>query len=332
MADLGTAYLGFHLAHPLVPGASPLADSIDEVRRLEDAGAPMITLRSLIVTPLRFRDDARLIDRNELGNPRGSVFAGLQEPPQHALKPSKYCEHIACLRRVLNPNVPIVASLYARRIKDWLTCASLVEQAGADGLELNIYGMAAIPDLGDTSIERRILEVVGAVTSNIQIPVAVKVIPFCNSFEYFLRKLTSAGAHGLVLFNGFHQSDWNVETVHDPFLHAIATPLDPYYRFHWLSRLSGSIGADLAFSGGARNATHAIKAVMCGAHAVQVATALIRHGPKRLQSLVENMNTWLDQHDYQSLQQVRGRVTPQVFDTLGAFEMAYNRNILMGPS
>jgi dihydroorotate dehydrogenase (fumarate) len=332
MANLSTSYLGFDLSHPLVPGASPLTDSLDGVRRLEDVGAPMITLRSLIVAPLKVADEARLIDQDEAGSPPRSVFAGLQDPPDHALQPLEYCEHICRVRRVLDTNIPIIASLYARRMDDWLENARLVEQTGADGIELNIYGMAIVPDIDRKPVEQQIIELVNEVKGTISIPIAVKMLPFHKTFDYFVRKLPKAGADGLVLFNGFYQSNWNVDALNDPFLHAIASPLDPHYRFRWLSRLSGGIGTDLAFSGGARNAVHAIKAAMCGAKVVQLVTALIRHGPQRLQSLVDEMNTWLDEHGYELLQQVRGRVSMQAFDSLESFEMTYNRNILMQPS
>ena len=342
MVDLSTSYLGFKLAHPLVPGASPLADDLDGVRRLVDAGAPMITLRSLIAAPLSISDEVRLIDRGEIvlqsrvdpgeeSYPPRSVFAGLHDAPEHACQPDKYCEHIQRVRQAIDRDIPIVASLYARRMQQWISNAKSIEEADADALELNIYGMAIAPDIAWKPVQQQIVELVYAVKREIRIPVAVKLLPFYKSFDQFVRKLPKVGADALVLYNGFYRSDCGVDPLSDPFLHAMSSPLDPHYRLRWLARLSGRIGIDLAYSGGARNSLHAIKAVMCGAAAVQIVSALIRHGPKYLRTLRDEMAAWMEEHDYESVQQLRGKVSMQAFDSVEAFDMAYNSRILVKP-
>jgi len=330
--DLSTSYLGFDLAHPLVPGSSPLADELDGVRRLADAGAPMITLRSLIAAPLNIADEARLIDRGEEVELPRSLFVGLQDSPDLASQPHQYCEHIQRVRRVLGRDLPIVASLYARRMEQWVSNAKLIEQAGADALELNIYGMAIAPGDGGQSLGEQIINVVDSVKGCIRIPTAVKLLPFQKSLDQFIRRLPRAGADGLILYNGFYQSDCGVDSLNDPFLQAISSPLDPHYRLRWLARLSGGIGVDLAYNGGARNAMHAIKAVMCGAAAVQLVSALIKHGPEYLHILRDEMAAWLDENDYESLQQLRGELSMQAFNSLHAFDLAYDRQILMRSS
>jgi len=331
MAELNTSYLGFELEHPLVPGASPLTDELDGVRRLHDAGAPMFTLRSLIAAPLNVADEARRLDAGQTSDTSPSVAAGLQDAPRHAREPDAYCEHIRRVRRAIGDRIPIVASLYARSMNDWLSNANLIEQAGADALELNIYGMAISPDQPVESIQREILHVVQAVRSQIRLPIVVKLLPFSKSLDQFIRKLPAAGADALVLYNGFYCGDLGVDPLADPVLQAISNPLDPHYRLRWLARLSGGIGIDLAYGGGVRIYLHAIKALLCGAAAVQVVSMLIKNGPQHLLTMCQEMRNWLDEHDYGSVAQLQGQVSMQSFDTLESFDMTYNRQILMHP-
>ena len=216
-------------------------------------------------------------------------------------------------------------------MNDWLANAMLIEHAGADALELNIYGMAIAPDQTTESIQREIVEVVEEIRDCVRLPLAVKLLPFTKSLDQFIRRLPAAGTDALVLYNGFYSADVGVDPLADPFLHAISNPLDPHYRLRWLARLSGGIGVDLAYGGGVRNHLHAIKALMCGAAAVQVVSTLIKNGPQHLATMRQELRSWLEEHGYTSVNQLQGQVSMQSFETLASFDMTYNRQILMHP-
>lgn len=332
MTDLRTSYLGFDLAHPLVPGASPLVDHLDGVRRLHDAGAPMLTLRSLIAGSLRATDESRLIDAHTEGVDRCSVYAGVHEAPVLATDAQLYCEHLQNVKQAVGAEVPVVASLYARDQEDWITNAHLLVNAGADALELNTYGLAIADDDTQRTTEERIVDMVQAVRREVTIPLAVKLLPTMRGFDQFARRMPAAGADALVLFNGFYRSDLGADALRDPFQQALASPLDPFYRLRWLARLSGGLAIDLAFSGGARTAQHAVKAVLCGAGIVQLVTVLLKKGPDHLSVMRDEMAHWMEQNHHKTLRELRGQVCVQAFDSLEGFEIAYNRQILVKPT
>lgn len=331
MADLGTTYLGFDLAHPLVNGASPLTDDLDGVRRLCDAGAPMLTLRSLLAAPTSAAEEAHLLDRIGIVAPLRSLLAGLHDVPGFAAHPDGYAEHIGRIRAHVGDDIPIVASLYARRMQDWLENAELIEQAGADALELNVYGVVLVAEYTGQTIDQRIIDIVKAVRRRIRIPVSVKLLPLYPRFEHFVQRLPAVGASGVVLFNGFYRSDLGVQALQDPLLQAMSSPLDPSYRLRWISRLSGGLGVDVAFSGGARNVEHVVQALLCGATAVQLVTVLIREGAAFLGRLRDELNDWLERHGYDSVAQLRGQLAMHRYDSLESFDLAYNHRILAGP-
>lgn len=332
MADLRTCYLGFELPHPLVPGACPVTDDLNVVRRLQDLGAPILTVRSLIAAPVNLAAEINLLDRLGPASPPRSLFAGLHETPDFVTQPERYAEHLAAVRDAVGAELPVVGSLYARRMEDWLANAMLIEQSGADALELNVYGLSLAAEYTGQSPAERIADVAKAVRRQVRIPIAVKLLPLYDRFEHFVRQLPEAGADALVLFNGFYRSDLGVEALQDPLLQSISSPVDPSYRLRWLSRIAGGVGVDLAFSGGARRVEHVVQALLCGANAVQLVSLLLKQGIDRLQMLRDELDAWLDQHGYESVQQLQGQITMQRFDSLESFDLAYNRRVLMGPT
>lgn len=328
MADLTTTYLGLKLPHPLLPGASPLADELDMVRRLRDAGAPAITLRSLLAGPLHPQLNGPRRDRDSILNPRERFLAGLGEPPDFALDPHRYGEHIERVRAAVGPRIPIIASLYALTPECWMTNAKLIEEAGADALEMNIYGMA-VAERNEEPMKQDLINTVRALRRALQIPIAVKLLPFDKSLERLVHDLSRAGADGLILFNGFHRSDMAVDRLADPFVQVLANPQNPVHRYRWLARLADRVGADFAFSGGTQTAAHAAKAILCGAHAVQVVTALLELGPEYLADLRDRLTAWIAEHEYASVEEMRGRISRRAFTIDDDFELAFSNRILM---
>ncbi len=302
--DLSISYLGLELPHPLMAGASPLADELDTVRRLEDAGAAAIVLRSLFEEQIE--GDARgataFIEAHSDSNPEAQTFFPATD--DFALGPDEYLEHVRRVKRAVD--MPVIGSLNGVTPGGWLDYARLIEEAGADALELNLYHLATDPVDTSDAIERRFIEIVSEVKRTVQIPVAVKLSPFFTSLSHFAAELTSSGADGLVLFNRFYQPDIDVEELEVNRTLALSSPLELRLRLRWLAILSGTVGASLAVSGGVHTALDAVKSVMAGASGVQMVSALLSRGPEHLRSVRDGVAAWLEEHEYESLRQMLG--------------------------
>ncbi|HKB35839.1 MAG TPA: dihydroorotate dehydrogenase-like protein [Gemmataceae bacterium] len=323
--NLSTTYMGFELPHPLVPGAGPLAENLDTVRRLEDAGAPMIILHSLFEEQITSEQVA--VTRS-LEVPRDSyaeALSYLPEPDEFALGPDDYLEQIGRIKQVVS--VPVVASLNGSTAGGWLSYARLIEQAGADGLELNLYEVAADPFETGEQIEDRSLHVVGVVREAVAIPVAVKLSPFYSSTANFARKLDNLGVNALVLFNRFYQPDIDIEQLEVVRVN-LSSPAELPLRLRWLAILSGRLRASLAATGGIHSPLDAVKAVMAGAHAVQMVSALLQRGPAYLKQMRDHLARWLEEHAYESLRQMQGSMSLQRCGNPRAYERANYMKVL----
>ena len=302
--DLSTKYLGFELPHPLMPGSSPLADDLDTVRRLEDAGAAAIVLRSLFEEQII--GDELATYRAYAGGSESSSEATtyLPEPEVFALGTHDYLEQIQKIKAAVA--VPVFASLNGTTPESWIEYARLIEQAGADALEINIYELATDPMQSGEDVEDRTVAVVAAVREAVRIAIAVKLSPFYSSLAHLARRIDRAGANGLVLFNRFYQPDIDAENLEvEPRLY-LSSPAELLLRLRWLAVLSGQFQGSLAVTGGVHNALDAVKAVMTGAHAVQMVSALLRRGPETLVRVRGELARWLEEHGYDSLKQMQG--------------------------
>src|SRR5262249_24315501 len=278
-------YMGFELPHPLVPGASPLVDSLDMVRRLEDAGAPMIVMHSLFEEQV-VREEAALTRAIE--TPKESFAEALSyfpEPNEFELGPEEYLEQLRRVKAAVG--VPVIGSLNGTTEGGWLSYARLIAQAGADGLELNLYELATDPAEAGDEVERRQLRGVRAVQEWVHIPVAVKLSPYYSSLAHFARCLDGAGADALVLFNRFYQPDFDPEALETARVLRLSNSGELLPRLRWLGILSGRVRPSLAATGGVHTALDAVKAVMAGAHAVQMVSALLQSGPGHLRRVRE---------------------------------------------
>jgi dihydroorotate dehydrogenase (fumarate) len=323
--DLSTTYMGFELPHPLVAGASPMVDNLDTVRRLEDAGAAMIVMHSLFEEQLVSEELAtvRSIESAEESFPEAvTMFAR----PDFTLGPDEYLEQIDRLKKTVA--VPVIASLNGTTEGGWLSCARLIEQAGADGLELNLYELATDMDETAAAVEQRSLSVVEAVRQSITIPLAVKLSPFYSSLANFAHALDRLGVDALVLFNRFYQPDIDVEALEVARVVSLSTPAELLLRLRWLAILSGRVKASLAATGGVHTAVEAIKAVMAGANAVQMVSALLGRGPGHLAEVRAAMADWLEQHEYGSLREMQGSMNLARCDNPRAYERANYIKIL----
>jgi dihydroorotate dehydrogenase (fumarate) len=324
--DLSTTYMGFELPHPLVVGASPMVDSLDTIRRLEDAGAPLIVMHSLFEEQIVSEELAtvRAMEVAEESFPEAvTMFA---RPADFVLGPDEYLEQIARIKEVVS--VPVIASLNGTTSGGWVSHAGLIEQAGADGLELNLYELATDFEESAEAVERRALGVVRAVREFVTIPLAVKLSPFYTSVANFARSLDEISVDGLVLFNRFYQPDIDIEQLEVVRVVHLSTSTELLLRLRWLAILSGRLKASLAVTGGVHSAVDAIKAVMAGAHAVQMVSALLARGPNYLTEVRQTLAQWLEQHEYHSLREMQGSMNLLRCDNPKAYERANYIKIL----
>jgi len=324
--DLSTKYLGLNLAHPIMPGASPLVDDLDTVKRLEDAGAAAITMHSLYEEQIT-REQQGMVYHMELTD-HGSAEALSYFPSadEYRLGPHQYLEQIRLIKQAVT--VPVIASLNGTTAEGWLDYAKTIQQAGADALELNVYHVAADAQETGDAVERRLFDVVKAVKASVTIPVAVKLSPFYSSVANVAAKLDSLGANGLVLFNRFYQPDINLEELSVESSLSLSTSADLLLRLRWLAVLHGRVKGSLAVTGGVHTPADALKAVMAGARGVQVVSALLKHGPAHIKTLVDGVRVWLEQHEYESLEQARGSLSLERSPNPAAFERAQYMRLL----
>jgi len=324
--DLSTTYLGLDLPHPLMPGASPMVDDLDKVRRLEDAGAAAIVMRSLFEEQLALEQMATVghVDAHEGAHAEAaSYFPSLDT---FRLGPEDYLEQIRKIKQAVN--LPLIGSLNGATAGGWLDFAQQIAEAGADALELNVYFLAADPDETGEQVETRILEMVGAVKEKVHIPVAVKLSAHYTALANFARRLVSAGADGLVLFNRFYQPDIDVDELEVSRRLRLSDSKELPLRLRWLAILSGRLDTSLAASGGVHTPVDAIKAVMTGAHAVQMVSALLERGPEYLGQVKKGVEEWLEEHEYESLGQMLGSMNLERSPDPSGYERANYMEIL----
>jgi len=318
--NLATTYLGMHLPHPFVSGASPLADDLDGVKRLEDAGAAAIVMRSLFEEQITREQIATFIHTEAHGESYAEALCYFPSPERFALGSEDYVAHLVRIKQAVA--CPVIASLNGTTLGGWLSYAQVLEQAGADALELNVYGIPADFELSSAAVERSTIDLLREVKRTIHIPVAVKLSPFYTALPQFARALDDAGADGLVLFNRFYQPDIDPDSLAAvPRLH-LSRPSELPLRLRWLAILAGRVRPSLAVSGGVHDGVDAVKAIMSGAHAVQMVSALMRNGPEYLRQVRRETEEWMQAHDYASLEQMRGSMSFESCPDPGVYERA----------
>ncbi|MBZ0171823.1 MAG: dihydroorotate dehydrogenase-like protein [Phycisphaerales bacterium] len=304
MANLGVTYLGLDLAHPFIAGAGPKGYTIDGVRALEDGGAAAIVLHSLYEEQLTNESMATHESIEGHADSFGEALSFLPSPEDFVLGPNEYLDHLRRAKEAVG--VPVIASLNGYDAGPWLDYATLVQEAGADAIELNLFEIVTDPAVTAFEIEERKLGLVRGIRARTTLPVAVKLSPFFASLPNFVARVLDAGATGIVLFNRFYEPDINTEELElVPHL-ALSTNAILHHRLRWLSILSGRIGCPLAVSGGVHDVHDAIKAIMAGAHAVQMVSAAFLQGADVYSVVRDGVEEWMDEHEYDSLIPMRG--------------------------
>jgi dihydroorotate dehydrogenase (fumarate) len=318
--DLTTTYLGLKLANPLVPSASPLAETLDDVKRLEEAGAAAVVLHSLFEEQLK-QESAELDYHLTHGTESfAEALSYFPEASEYRLGPEDYLEHIAKAKAAVK--IPIIASLNGSTPGGWTGYAKKIQQAGADALELNIYSIPTDLDLAAADVEETCVDILKAVKKAVTIPVAVKLSPFFTNFANVAKRLADAKADGLVLFNRFYQPDIDLETLEVKPNVLLSTPMAMRLPLRWIAILHGRIQTSLAATSGIHRASDALKMLMAGADVTMMCSALLRHGANHLVTVKRDMIAWMEEHEYESVTQLKGSLSQKNCADPSAFERA----------
>jgi dihydroorotate dehydrogenase (fumarate) len=326
MVDLSVRYLGLPLASPLVASSSPLSGQLGEIRRMEDAGAGAVVLPSLFEEQIDLEShhlDHHLTHGAESYPEAVSYFPDLGRYP---LGPEAYLEHVRRAKAAVE--IPVVASLNGVSSGGWTRYARLIEEAGADALELNVYFMATDLDKTSAEVELMYLERARAVKASVRIPVAIKLGHAFTAAAHFARRLDEAGMDALVLFNRFYQPDFDLERLEVVPSLTLSRSSELLLRLHWVAILDGHIRADLAVTGGVHTAIDVLKAMMAGARVAMMTSALLEHGVGHLARVRADLVTWMESHEYESIRQMQGSMSHRSVADPAAFERANYLRVL----
>jgi len=318
--NLATEYLGMPLPNPIVVGASPLSDDLDTVKRLEDAGASAIVLRSLFEEQITREQMAEFVHLDGHGESFAEAGSFFPSPNAFALGPDTYLRHLRKVKHAVR--IPVIASLNGSTPGGWIEYARLMAEAGADALELNLYRLSGNPDVDAATIEREALTTVKAVRESVTIPVAVKLSPFYTAFAHMAREFDRAYADGLVVFNRFYQPDIDVDELTATRSLHLSDSSELRLRLHWIAMLSGRVRASLAVTGGVHTAVDIAKATMAGAHVTQMVSALLKRGPDYIRTVLTDLEQWLVEHEWESLSAMRGNMNFSRVPDADAYERA----------
>jgi dihydroorotate dehydrogenase (fumarate) len=313
--------LGFRLAHPFIAGASPFGWALDSVKRLEDGGCSAIVLPSLFEEQITLSTEGRIRHMDAVDDAWANVLKYYPPTSDYPLAPDDYAEHLARVKRTVA--VPVIGSLNGSSAESWLTFARTIEQAGADALELNLYELVTDLDASGTAVERQLVDAVDELKRFIRIPLAVKVSPFFSAFANVAKRLDHAGADGLVLFNRFYQPDIDTAAMQPIVNVELSTSAELLVRLQWIAILHGRVRPSLILTGGVATPNDGIKAVLAGADGVQMVSAILRNGPAYFGVMREALEAWMEDHQIDRLDDVRGRASLKRTADPGAFERAH---------
>jgi dihydroorotate dehydrogenase (fumarate) len=318
MIDFSTQYLGLKLNGPIVVSSTPLSEPIDNIRRMEDAGAAAVVLHSLFEEQLILESKALDDDLTRGTESFAESLGYLPDLKDYRMTHEVYLEHIRQAKEAVK--IPILASLNGVTAGGWIRFAKEMEQAGADAIELNTYALATDRSQTSASLETQLLELVAAVTGSVTVPVSVKLSQSFTSIPYMVSQLEEKGARGVVLFNRFYQPDFDIETLDvRPTLH-FSTPSELLPRLHWAAILYGHTNIDLAISGGVHSADDVLKGIMAGAGIAMMASALHIHGIEHIGRVLADMRYWLEKREYTSLWETRGCLSRRSVPDTSAFD------------
>lgn len=317
--DLTTNYLGLELKNPIVPSASPLSGEISSIKAMEDAGASAIVLYSLFEEQI-LREDTALEHYLNYGGE--SFYEALSYFPtnlEYNHGPVEYLEHIRKAKNAVD--IPIIASLNGFTTGGWLKYAKLIEEAGADALELNLYNLPNNINTTSLDIENEYIEIIKTISSNIKIPLAVKLSPFFTSLPNFAKRASDAGAKGLVLFNRFYQPDIDLENLEAIPNLVLSTNWEMRLPLRWIAILYGKINTSFAITSGIHSYEDVLKSMMAGANVAMLCSELLRNGIGRITEILKDIEKWMEEKEYESIKQMQGSMSQKSLKD----PVAYNR-------
>jgi dihydroorotate dehydrogenase (fumarate) len=318
--DLKTTYLGLQLKNPIVPSASPLSRTLESMKRLEDAGAAAVVMYSLFEEQIE-HESAELEHYLAYGtHSYAEALDYFPTPQEYNLGPDQYVELLHQAKKSLE--IPVIGSINGISAGGWIEYAKKMEQAGADAIELNIYYIPTDPALTSQEIEDRYVDVLKAVKAAVRVPVAVKLSPFFSSLANLAVRLDRAGANGLVLFNRFYQPDFDLEELDVEPNVVLSTSDALRLPLRWIAILHGTVKTSLAGTSGIHTAEDVLKMVMAGADVTMMCSALLKHGPSRITAVLEDLNKWMVEHEYLSIEQMKGSMSQASVADPSAFERA----------
>jgi len=318
--NLKTTYMGLKLRTPLVVSASPLSEDIGNLTRMEDAGAAAVVLHSLFEEQIRYERYELHWNTTQGTESYPEALSYFPDPHELCVGPEAYLKHIAKAKETVT--IPIIASLNGSTPSGWTSFAKQIQQAGADALELNIYNIPTDMKISGADLEHQYIEVVRSVRAEVSIPLAVKVSPFFTNFANMAKRFAENGANGLVLFNRFYQPDIELESLEVTPNVFYSTPMAMRLPLRWIAILYDRIGASLAATSGIHRGTDALKMLMAGADVTMLCSVLMRHGIDRLRVIEEEMVSWLREHEYESVEQLKGSLSHKNCPDSSAFERA----------
>ncbi len=326
MTDLSTTYLGLNLKNPLVASASPLSKKLKRARKLEEAGIAAIVMYSLFEEQI-IHESLELdhfLNRGSDSFPEAMSY--LPDGGMYGISPEKYLNQLACLKKALK--IPVIGSLNGVSKGGWTSYARKIEEAGADALELNVYYIATDLDMTSGDMEDTQVELVAEVKSVIKIPLAVKISPFVTSIPNFAKRLVEAGADGLVLFNRFYQPDFDLDELEIMHSLDLSTSSDLRLPLRWISILHGKLNTDFALTSGVHSYTDVIKSMMAGAKVAMMASNLLHYGEQAIGQILSDLETWMQEREYESIQQMQGSMSQKSVKEPAAFERANYMKVL----
>ena len=316
--DLSTTYMGLALRTPLVPSASPLSEELDNVKRMEDAGAAAVVLHSIFEEQIE--QERRDLDYHLTAytDSFAEALSFFPEPSTFRVGPEEYLEHIRRAKEMVN--MPVIASLNGTSLGGWTDYAASIEQAGADAIELNIFYIPQDIDMPAEEVEQLYIEVLAAVKHKVHVPLAVKLSPYFSNLAHMARRLDLAGADALVLFNRFYQPDIDLKHLEVRPHILLSTPQALRLPLRWIAMLHSRVRADLAASGGVHTGTDAIKMIMAGANVTMLCSVLLKRGIQQIEVIESEMLEWMDQNEYESVREMRASMSQRNSPDPAAFE------------
>ncbi|MEJ2612729.1 MAG: dihydroorotate dehydrogenase-like protein [Candidatus Thiodiazotropha sp.] len=305
--DLTTDYLGMPLKNPLVPSASPLSRSIDDVRRMEDAGASAVIMYSLFEEAVSTEEESmvRFLHHQDTGFSEAESF--LPDHYDFSNGQERYLENLRALKKSVD--IPIIASLNGTTPGGWINYATEMEQAGADALELNIYQVAADINVSGAEIEERYIELLTQLKQRVSLPINMKLSPAFSAMANMVKRLEEAGAHGVSLFNRFYQPDINIDNLRLSHSLHTSTSAEALLAMRWMAILHGRTKLSLGATGGVHSAEDVIKLLLAGADVVHLCSLLMEQGPGAIAGLIKGVESWMEEKGFESIQEVRGRLS-----------------------